>query len=81
MSYHHYSLTLSGRLLTTEEGTCDANKSESTRTQLQRAPASSSIKFALRLDPSTSSSGKWDTTATSVEWDPQRFPLAAMVSI
>jgi hypothetical protein len=56
MSYHHYSPTPSGGLQATEEGTCNASESEATDTRIQRASASSSVKSALRLDPSTSSS-------------------------
>jgi hypothetical protein len=84
ISYHHYS-TSSGGSHATEEGMCDANDSEATHTQVQRASASSSIKPALCPELSTSrlvfSSGKCDTVATSTEQAPQRTPLAAVVLI
>jgi hypothetical protein len=74
MSYHPYSPRPSGQLWATEEGTRDARESEATHTQVPRASASSSVKSALRLDPSTSSlvftSRKGDTVATNAEWVP-----------
>jgi hypothetical protein len=70
VSYHHYSPVPSGELQETEKGTCDASEYEVVRTQVQRASASSSVRFVLCSDLSTSSSGKYDTTATSAERDP-----------
>jgi hypothetical protein len=43
-SYTRYSPMPSGGLRETEEGTCDASESKATRTQVQRASASSYIK-------------------------------------
>jgi hypothetical protein len=66
-------------------GTYDTSELEATCTQVQRAFASTSVRSALRPDLSSSisdlSSGKCDTVATNVEWDPQRTPLAAASSI
>jgi hypothetical protein len=85
MSYHHYYPTLSGRLWATDEGICNTSETEAMRTQVQSAPASSSIKSTLHLDLSTSSStstsGKCNTIATSIERDPHRALLAAVLPI
>jgi hypothetical protein len=85
MSYHHYSPTPSGGLRTTEEGRCDASKSEDGRTQIQRASASSNVKFALCPNLSTASSvsdsRKCNTVATNKEQNPQHTPLAAATLI
>jgi hypothetical protein len=85
ISYHHYYPTPSGGLRATKEGTCDARESEAVRTRVQRASASSSVKSTLHPDPSTSSSvsnsGKCNTTATNVEWDPQWTPSMVAASI
>jgi hypothetical protein len=79
MSYHYYSPLPSGGLWATKEGTCDTSESEATLTQIQRASASSYVKSALHLDPSTSSSvfnsRKCNMAATNVERDPQRTLL------
>jgi hypothetical protein len=72
-SYHHYSPKPSGGLRATEEGTYDASKSEAVRTRVQRASTSSSVRSALCLDCSTSSSvfnyEKYDSAATNAEHD------------
>jgi hypothetical protein len=72
-SYHHYSHAPSRGLRADKEGTCDASESEAMRTHVQRASALSSVKSALRPDPSISSSvfssRKCDTVATNTEQD------------
>jgi hypothetical protein len=59
-----------------KKDTYNAIKSKATRTQVQRASASSSVRSMLRPDLRTSrsvfSSGKCDTVATNAEWDPSR---------
>jgi hypothetical protein len=84
-SYHQQSPTPSGGLWAIEERTCSASGSESVRTWVQRASASSSVKSALHPDPSTCSlvysSGKCDMVATNAEWNTQRTPSAGAVSI
>jgi hypothetical protein len=85
-SYHRcYSPAPSGGLQAIEEGTYDTSESKSSRTRVQRASASWSVRSTLPSDPSSSSSdfssGKCNMAATNAEWDPQRTSLAASVSI
>jgi hypothetical protein len=70
----YYSLTMSGGLQMTEGATCDASESEAVRTWDQRTSASSFVRSALRLGPSSSRSdfslGKWDKAATNANQVP-----------
>jgi hypothetical protein len=85
-SYHRYYSPAPLRApRATKEGTYDTSEFEATRTRVQRSFASSSVRSALRLDPSNCGSGfsygKCAMVATNIEWDPQRTPLAAAASI
>jgi hypothetical protein len=74
----------SGGLLGTDGRTYNASESEVRHAKIQRASTRSSIKTALHVDPSSSSSvsssGKCDKAATSVDRVPQRTSVVAVAS-